>query len=444
MVLGFVAVGLLLIMLDGLYLARIAAGRQEEIKRIVRTMVLLTALAAGATELMRRPVSPVSPLTMVVAGAIAIVLLVWCRGGYRAWLDGARARGLYQREVIVLGTCADAAELVTMFDDHPEAGYTVRGVVGDASDARELGLFDLYLGSFDGLEAILGEQHIDGVIAIAGGAPSKVLSPLLAHLESTGIHVQYSNGLLGTSPQRLRATPVAFQSLYYVEPSCGVESPRLMVKRVFDVFFATFLIIVTAPLMIAIALAISLTDSGPVLFRHQRAGRGGTTFAMLKFRSMVVDADQHLDVLRQSNERTGPLFKMKRDPRVTPVGRLLRATSLDELPQLWNVLRGEMSIVGPRPVEVSESQGFDERLLQRLRMPPGMTGLWQVEARDNPHFGAFRRLDLFYIDNWSMTLDLVILIATIDQVIAHALRRGAMTSDLAPVRSDPPALPNPV
>jgi FlaA1/EpsC-like NDP-sugar epimerase len=275
MVLGFVAVGLPLIMLDGLYLARIAAGRQEEIKRIVRTMVLLSALAAGATELMRRPVSPVSPLTMVVAGAIAIVLLVWCRGGYRAWLDGARARGLYQREVIVLGTCADAAELVTMFDDHPEAGYTVRGVVGDASDACEFGLFDLYLGSFDDLEAILGELHIDGVIAIAGGAPSKVLSPLLAHLESTGIHVQYSNGLLGTSPQRLRATPVAFQSLYYVEPSCGVESPRLIVKRLFDVVFATFLIIVTAPLMIAIALAISLTDSGPVLFRHQRAGRGG-------------------------------------------------------------------------------------------------------------------------------------------------------------------------
>ena len=139
---------------------------------------------------------------------------------------------------------------------------------------------------------------------------------------------------------------------------------------------------------------------------------------------MVVDAEARLAALKAEagNERHGPLFKLERDPRVTRIGRFIRATSLDELPQLFNVLRGEMSVVGPRPALPSEAAQFDDRLLDRLQMPPGITGLWQVEARDNPHFGAYRRLDLFYVDNWSLNLDLVILVATIEQVLSKAVR----------------------
>jgi lipopolysaccharide/colanic/teichoic acid biosynthesis glycosyltransferase len=174
--------------------------------------------------------------------------------------------------------------------------------------------------------------------------------------------------------------------------------------------------------MALIALAIKLTDRGPVLFRQKRVGKGGELFNMLKFRSMVVDAEARLAELTADNERVGPLFKLERDPRVTRIGRFIRATSLDELPQLFNVLRGEMSIVGPRPALPDEVAQFDNRLLDRLQMPPGITGLWQVEARDNPHFGAYRRLDLFYVDNWSLNLDLVILVATIEQVLSKAVR----------------------
>jgi len=180
--------------------------------------------------------------------------------------------------------------------------------------------------------------------------------------------------------------------------------------------------------MLGIALAIKFTDGGPVFFRQERVGRHGTLFPMVKFRSMVVDAEAKRGQLEAANERNGPLFKIDHDPRVTRIGRFLRATSFDELPQLFNVLRGEMAIVGPRPALASEVSQFDERLLDRLKVRPGMTGLWQVEARDNPHFGAYRRLDLFYVDNWSLNLDLVIVVATIDQLLARTLQhtRGGL------------------
>jgi lipopolysaccharide/colanic/teichoic acid biosynthesis glycosyltransferase len=179
-----------------------------------------------------------------------------------------------------------------------------------------------------------------------------------------------------------------------------------------------------------IALMIKLSDKGPVFFKQVRVGLNGEEFKVLKFRTMVVDAEAKLLELQQTNERSGPLFKMDRDPRITRVGRLLRETSLDELPQLFNVFKGEMSLVGPRPALPSEVAQFDQRLLERTKVPPGITGLWQSEARDNPSFTAYRRLDLFYVDNWSVTLDLVILLATAEQVLAKGLRslRGSRSS----------------
>ena len=186
-------------------------------------------------------------------------------------------------------------------------------------------------------------------------------------------------------------------------------------------------------------LAVKFTDRGPVLFGQTRVGRDGELIKVWKFRSMVVNAEAKLAALmaEQGNERSGPLFKLEKDPRVTRIGRFIRATSLDELPQLFNVIKGEMSIVGPRPALPAEVAQFDDRLLDRLQMPPGITGLWQVEARDNPHFGAYRRLDLFYVDNWSLNLDLVIMVATVEQVLSKAVRtlfrRGDEAAAPAPV-----------
>jgi lipopolysaccharide/colanic/teichoic acid biosynthesis glycosyltransferase len=171
-----------------------------------------------------------------------------------------------------------------------------------------------------------------------------------------------------------------------------------------------------------IALLVKTEDRGPVLFRQQRVGRDGVEFEMLKFRSMCVDAEAKLAALRATNERHGPLFKMDgADPRVTRIGRFLRATSLDELPQLLNVLRGDMSLVGPRPALASEVAEFPAELRARHQVRPGITGLWQVEARDNPSFEAYRRLDLFYVENWSLALDLIILLGTVEQVLLRPL-----------------------
>jgi len=172
-----------------------------------------------------------------------------------------------------------------------------------------------------------------------------------------------------------------------------------------------------------VAILIKLEDRGPIIFRQQRVGRDGQLFEMLKFRTMVVDAEALLATLQQTNERNGPLFKMERDPRITRIGRFLRATSLDELPQLLNVLNGTMSLVGPRPALQSEVAAFPAELNARHDVRPGITGLWQVEARDNPSFDAYLRLDLFYVQNWSLSLDMVLLLGTVEQIVFRPLMK---------------------
>ena len=186
------------------------------------------------------------------------------------------------------------------------------------------------------------------------------------------------------------------------------------------------LLIASAPVLAAAALLIKLEDRGPVFFRQERVGRRGETFTMLKLRTMIPNAEEIREPLLQSNERGGPLFKLEKDPRRTRIGRILETASVDELPNLFNVLRGEMSLVGPRPALPSEAAEFDEDLLARQSVPPGITGLWQVEARDNPSFYAYKRLDIFYVENWSLTLDIAIIFATVKHVMLRVVKKKVM------------------
>jgi lipopolysaccharide/colanic/teichoic acid biosynthesis glycosyltransferase len=173
--------------------------------------------------------------------------------------------------------------------------------------------------------------------------------------------------------------------------------------------------------MLMAAIAVKVSDGGPVLFSQTRIGRAGAPFVIHKFRTMVVDAEQRLTEVAHRNEREGgPLFKLDHDPRVTPVGRFLRATSIDELPQLFDVIAGSMSLVGPRPALPSEARQFDARLTGRHDVRPGITGLWQVEGRDQPSFDAYRRCDVYYVENWSLRLDLAILARTVPTVLGRA------------------------
>jgi exopolysaccharide biosynthesis polyprenyl glycosylphosphotransferase len=186
----------------------------------------------------------------------------------------------------------------------------------------------------------------------------------------------------------------------------------MLAKRLFDTVLAGLLLLVLSPGLLAVAAGVKLTSKGPVLFRQNRVGVNGRPFAMLKFRSMVVDADGMLAELKARNEGNGVLFKLKRDPRVTRFGAFLRRYSLDELPQLVNVVRGEMSLVGPRPPLPSEVESYDYVAVRRLRLRPGLTGLWQVSGRSDLSWEESLRLDLRYVDNWSMALDLHILFRT--------------------------------
>jgi len=188
-------------------------------------------------------------------------------------------------------------------------------------------------------------------------------------------------------------------------------------KRAFDLVVASLLLLVLSPILLTCALAVRLTSPGPVLFRQQRVGKDGSLFSMHKFRSMVADAEAHLQALQAQKDTDGPIFKLHRDPRITPVGRILRSFSLDELPQLLDVLRGDMSLVGPRPLPTYEVDLTDPWARNRLRVRPGLTGLWQVSGRHLLPFDDLIRYDLFYVENWSLSMDLYILVRTIPAVL---------------------------
>jgi lipopolysaccharide/colanic/teichoic acid biosynthesis glycosyltransferase len=261
-----------------------------------------------------------------------------------------------------------------------------------------------------------------GVLVVTSALTGCQVDGVVRAAAAARLHVQVWPGVRGVGSRRLRAVPISGEASFYVEtrPWSRVDAA---VKRTIDVVVSSLTLVATAPVLLMAAVLIKLQDGGPVVLRQQRVGRHGIPFTLYKLRTMVPHAEIMLSELTSLNERThGPLFKVQADPRVTPVGRVLRATSIDELPQLLNVLGGSMSLVGPRPALCEEVARFDQEALRRLEVLPGVTGLWQVEARDNPSFHAYRRLDLSYVDNRSTGLDVAILLATGPVIAEHAAR----------------------
>jgi exopolysaccharide biosynthesis polyprenyl glycosylphosphotransferase len=261
------------------------------------------------------------------------------------------------------------------------------------------------------LEAVDATQaHVVAIVAdheLSG----QTLRRLSWELDERDVDLVVDPGLVDVGGARLSIHPVADLSLLHVQGS-RPSGERMAAKAVFDRALATALLILACPAMLVIALTVKLTSSGPVLYRQTRVGVNGRPFTMLKFRSMVVGADRLLADLMAVNEGNEVLFKLKHDPRVTRIGAFLRRYSLDELPQLINVVRGEMSLVGPRPPLPSEVDSYDAIAVRRLRLRPGVTGLWQVSGRSDLSWEESLRLDLRYVDNWSMALDLSILLRT--------------------------------
>ncbi len=414
---GGVVMGLLIIRANDLYLSRIATVRAVEMSRLFRSAVILGLVSYPVFRTLRLPFSWREAL---LAAVLSLLLLMVGRSIYRAWLTTARRHGRYLRDVIVVGTRGEGADLVDLMQCHPDLGFRVVGVCGDRETAELHGVGELWLGDTGAAPGLVGPDGATGVVIAAGDLSHHVLNDLVRQLQHQHAHIHLSSGVRGIDYRRLRALPLAHEPLFYVEP-IGLRRSQLAIKRGIDIVGASIAILLLSPLLLLIALAVKLNDRGPVFFKQVRVGRNGKLFRCIKFRTMVVNAEAKLAELEQANERTGPLFKMERDPRVTRVGRILRDTSFDELPQVFNVLTGDMSLVGPRPALPDEVARFDEELVGRTRVRPGITGLWQVEARDNPSFAAYRRLDLFYVDNWSVALDVVIMMATVEQVAARAV-----------------------
>jgi len=381
-----------------------------------------------------------NPFRALFGTLLSVLLVGTLRCLLHAWLRNERAAGRHLQSVAVVGYGEEADRLIEHLASRPDLGLRVAALAGDWETAFKHNID--WMGWPSDVAAGLGAIGVTDVVISPVGMASGEYDRVAQALARGGFHVYCSTGLEGVGHGRLRQAALANESFYLLAPPDLAPWQRI-VKRVMDVTIAAVMVAASAPVLVAVAIAIKLGDRGPVFFRQVRVGRDGEPFTLFKFRTMVVDAEARLAELKSENARGGPLFKVSSDPRVTRTGRILRATSLDELPQLFNVLNGTMSLVGPRPALPSEVATFDQRHLERHRVLPGVTGLWQIEARDNPSFEAYRHLDVFYVENWSVGLDLVILWNTLPTIVARAVRsllhRQEMVTAAAPAPLAPPA-----
>jgi exopolysaccharide biosynthesis polyprenyl glycosylphosphotransferase len=405
----------LLLAATGAYSERVFGSGSDEYRRVGRAGFMLLALAAlasyvGALALSRALVLVALPLLVLVTLA-GRVLARW-------QLRRLRARGHCTKRVVVVGRGGAVLELSGRLEREHYAGLNVVAMCVTPGDrARVAGVASVPVGGLDDVLALALRLGADTIaVTSASETAAQYLRELSWKLEGTGMELLVAPGLIEVAGPRLHIRP--FEGL----PLLAVEQPRFegwqrMVKTAVDRSVAAAAMLLLAPVLLGIALAVRMSSPGPVLFRQERVGVNGRSFTMLKFRSMVVDSDRRVEELRESNISDGLLFKLRRDPRVTPVGRWLRRLSLDELPQLLNVVGGSMSLVGPRPPLPGEVARYDSSVSRRLLVKPGLTGLWQISGRSDLPWEEAVRLDLRYVENWSLALDTKIIWKTFAAVL---------------------------
>jgi exopolysaccharide biosynthesis polyprenyl glycosylphosphotransferase len=331
------------------------------------------------------------------------------------------ASGYLCSPALVVGTNEEARTIARSLHRQKKLGYRAVGFVS-------VGLAPS--GTVDGLPVVGGVEDVatlarqTGVAAvvIAGTAVrADTLLQIDAALQSVDVEIRLTPGLPHVSPSRITIRPLDGLALLSLDRrELGIRQAAL--KRMFDVVVGTLLFVIAVPVMGIVAVLVRITSRGPALFRQERVGKGGKPFVMYKFRSMVKGAEELHEQLVQESGADTVLFKLREDPRVTPVGRVLRRWAFDELPQLWNVVKGDMSLVGPRPALPGETARYSNRLRTRLQVKPGLTGLWQVNGRHELPFADYIRYDLFYVENWSLGLDLYVIGKTLPALLA---RRGS-------------------
>lgn len=357
---------------------------------------------------------------ILMAFPIGVLVLLFSRWIWRQWLGVKRMRGQYSSTVLLVGSVDSVLHIAALFDAQPQAGYRVVGAcvpkfaAGSKLPAHKLRI----VSGLEQLDDAIAEMGVDTVVITSSDelSPARV-QELSWSLEPGKQHLVVAPSLTGIGGPRIHTRPVAGLPLIHVEtPRYG--GGKVVAKRALDVLVAFLLITLLFPVLLILAILVRATSPGPVLFRQDRIGIGGRSFQMLKFRSMVADAEAHQEVLHAPNRGNAVLFKMKDDPRVTPIGKLMRRYSLDELPQLFNVLHGAMSLVGPRPPLEKEVAQYEEHVHRRFLVKPGITGLWQVSGRSNLSWEDSVRLDLYYVENWSFVGDIVILWRTARAVVS--------------------------
>jgi exopolysaccharide biosynthesis polyprenyl glycosylphosphotransferase len=350
--------------------------------------------------------------------AFAIFYIASARATYeRITAVLLRAAG-YQRRAVLVGSGGHIGDVAHALGDAPHSPIEVVGFLSPnplpADGLRPLG-------SLKDLEHVLGQERIDEVIIADPEFPQDDAGELVDQCHRRGVRVRLAPSTMEILIHRAEFVPGQSVPLFELGPPV-FEGVDFALKRTFDIVGATLLLVVLSPLLLAITLAVRLSSRGPVVFRSMRRGIGQRPFACLKFRTMHTDAEEFQADLEELNEASGALFKIRDDPRLTVVGRLLRRFSLDELPQLVNVLRGEMSLVGPRPLPERDYAMLEDWHRKRYLVLPGITGLWQVSGRSELDFDDLVHLDFIYLESWSLALDLTILLKTIPAVL---LRRGA-------------------
>jgi len=392
---------------NGAYDRRFLGIGTDEFKRVTRTAVTLTA-TLSLLAFLTHTAGELSRLT------VALVIRYAARRG----LSLARRRGQASHRMLLVGSLAEALEVYTAVTRNPAAGMVPVGIHlsdGYPGPARHA---ETPVPVHAGRDVISLVRELGAdTVAVCGSASAEPgeLRRLAWQLEGTGVDLVVAPQLTDIAGPRVHIRPVEGLPLLYVEEPT-LSGVSWLFKNLLDRVVAALSLLVLSPILVAIGLGIRLSDKGPVFFRQSRVGREGKVFRVWKFRTMYVDAEERRATLVDQNESDGMLFKIKNDPRITPFGRFLRASSLDELPQLINVLLGEMSLVGPRPLPAEDGDYLGD-VRRRLLVRPGITGLWQVSGRSNLSWDDAVRLDLYYVDNWSLTFDLTIMWKTIGVVL---------------------------
>ncbi len=420
-----VCFSLLFFRINGFY----TSSRRKNFAQISRQILkaVMGSLAATIITLYLIHEQGVSRLLLLLFSGILTLLLFLTQGSVYYLLRYYRSKQYNTRNVLIIGTKGRAKRLVTAIERHQSSGYRIMGCL-EALDTRvEAGamLTDRVkiLGNMQLFSSLLLQEVVDAVVFAVDLGIIPRINEHIQFAEELGVRIHIMPDFQIEKILYQPATASVFLDDFVGLPSITLSSTpqqhtELLIKSMMDYCGAALLLLLLLPLFLLLALLIKVSSPGPVFFQQQRCGLSGRTFNLIKFRTMVHHAEELKSSLEGNNEMDGPVFKIKNDPRITRLGRLLRRTSIDELPQLFNVLRGQMSLVGPRPPLPSEVALYKPWQRRRLSMKPGLTCIWQVSGRNSIGFERWMRMDLEYIDNWSLFLDLKILLKTVKEVLA--------------------------